>query len=163
LHPLDDGLVDWARIVRQMATQWGVAERVAVIDGGAIETVLRDAAAVVTVNSTAGMTALAQGVPLMALGDAIYDLPGLTFQGKLDELWSKATPPNPQLYDAFRRVLAARCLISGGFFSEAGIGLAVHAAVNRLGAAEPQPRRADIAEDDTLVETGAFAISTAAE
>lgn len=162
LHPLDDGLVDWARIVRQTAAQWSVAERIAVIDGGAIEAVLPHTAAMVTVNSTAGMQALAQGIPVMALGNAIYDLPGLTFQGKLEDFWSEATPPDPQLYDAFRRVLAARCLIPGGFF-EAGIGLAVDAAVDRLKAAEPQPRRADIAEDGTLTETGAFAISTAAE
>ena len=34
LHPLDDGLVDWGRIVRRTAAQFGVAERVIAIDGG---------------------------------------------------------------------------------------------------------------------------------
>jgi hypothetical protein len=51
------------------------------------------------------------------------------------------------LFDAFRRVLAARCLIPGSFFNEAGLRLAVDAAIERLeaiyaraarGAAEPQ-------------------------
>jgi capsular polysaccharide export protein len=163
LHPLDDGLVDWARVVRQIAARGGVAERVMIIDGGAIETVLDHARAVVTINSTVGMTALAQGLPVIALGNAIYDLPGLTFRGTLDDFWRAPAPPDPQLYDAFRRVLAARSMIPGGFFSEAGLRLAVDAAVHRLEAAEPRARRAGVAESDALVETGALAMPTAAE
>lgn len=163
LHPLDDGLVDWARVVRQVAARRGVAERVIVIDGGAIEEVLDHARAVVTINSTAGMQGLARGTPVIALGHAVYNLPGLTVQGALDDFWRAPTPPDAQLYDAFRRVLAARAMIPGGFFSEAGLRVAVDAAVNRLGAAEQQPRRAGVAENRTLVETGAHAIPTAAE
>jgi capsular polysaccharide export protein len=134
-----------------------------IIDGGAIETVLDHARAVVTINSTVGMTALAQGLPVIALGNAIYDLPGLTFRGTLDDFWRAPAPPDPQLYDAFRRVLAARSMIPGGFFSEAGLRLAVDAAVHRLEAAEPRARRAGVAESDALVETGALAMPTAAE
>ena len=163
LHPLDDGLADWACVVRQIAALHGVAERVIVIDGGNIETVLRYARAVVTINSTAGMQALAQGVSVIALGNAIYDFPGLTFQGELDDFWRAPTPPDAQLYDAFRRVLAARAMIPGGFFSEAGLRLAINAAVNRLEAAEPQTRHTVIAENDPLVETARLAIPTAAE
>ncbi|HEV2187690.1 MAG TPA: capsular biosynthesis protein, partial [Stellaceae bacterium] len=162
LHPLDDGLADWACVVRQIAALHGVAERVIVIDGGNIETVLRYARAVVTINSTAGMQALAQGVSVIALGNAIYDFPGLTFQGELDDFWRAPTPPDAQLYDAFRRVLAARAMIPGGFFSEAGLRLAINAAVNRLEAAEPQTRHTVIAENDPLVETAALAFPTAA-
>ncbi|HXP06795.1 MAG TPA: capsular biosynthesis protein [Stellaceae bacterium] len=162
LHPLDDGLINWTRVARQVAAQSGVTERVVVIDGGAIETVLGNARAVATINSTVGMAALARGVPVIALGDAIYDLPGLTFQDGLDAFWRAPTPPDAQLYDAFRRVLAARSLIPGGFFSEDGLRLAVEAAAERLEAVGA-PRRADIAENATLVETGAHAIPTAAE
>jgi capsular polysaccharide export protein len=152
LHPLDDGLVDWARVVRRGAMQCGVADRVLVVDGGAIETVLPHVRALVTVNSTVGMQALAHGVPVIALGNAIYDLPGLTFQGELDAFWQEPTAPDTRLYDAFRRVLAARCLIPGGFFSEAGLRLAVDAAVARLEAVEA-PSRSAVAEPAALVET----------
>ncbi len=41
-------------------------------------------------------------------------------------------PPDAALFDAFRRVLAARCLIPGSFFNEAGLKLAVEAAIERL-------------------------------
>ena len=75
----------------------------------------------------------------MAVGDAIYDMPGLTFQGRLDEFWSAARPPDPTLFDAFRRVLAARVLIPGSFFNNAGIESAVAAAIDRIEATAPRP------------------------
>ena len=43
------------------------------------------------------------------------------------------------MFDAFRRVLAARCLIPGSFFSERGLRLAVEAAVDRLEAIDFAP------------------------
>ena len=86
----------------------------------------------VTVNSTVGTLALACGLPVIALGKAIYDIPGLTFRGGLDRFWTAPTPPDTALFDAFRRVLANRCLIPGSFFNEAGLKLAVDAAIDRL-------------------------------
>ncbi len=161
LHPLDDGLINWARVVRKTAAACGVAERVVVIDGGDIGMVLQRAHAVVTINSTVGMQALARGVPVIALGNAIYDLSGLTCQNGLDAFWQAPAPPDAQLYGAFRRVLAARCLIPGGFFSEAGLRLAVEAAVQRLESAEPPPvKRAAVAEPAALVETELAELST---
>jgi capsular polysaccharide export protein len=65
----------------------------------------------------------------LSWGTAIYNLPGLTFQGTLDDFWQAQTPPDERLYDALRRVLAARSMICGGFFSETGLQLAVNAAV----------------------------------
>src|SRR6266436_5754325 len=88
--------------------------------------------AVVTVNSTVGTLALAGGLPVMALGKAVYDIAGLTYQGELDAFWRAAPSPDAALFDAFRRVLAARCLIPGSFFNESGLRLAGDAAIERL-------------------------------
>jgi capsular polysaccharide export protein len=132
LHPLDSGLFDWAGITRHIAAAAGVAERVLFLDGGDIEAVLALCRGVVTVNSTAGARALAQGLPVKALACPLYDLPGLTFAGALDDFWHAPMPPDAGLFDAFRRVLAARALIPGDFFSERGLALAVEAAVTRL-------------------------------
>jgi capsular polysaccharide export protein len=74
----------------------------------------------------------------MALGKAVYDMPGLTYQGHLDDFWTHAAPPEAKLFDAFCRVLAARCMIPGSFFNEMGLRLAVEAAVERLEAARPR-------------------------
>ena len=101
---------------------------------------LAPAAGVVTVNSTAGLQSLREGKPVITLGKALYDMPGLTFRHGLDRFWTEATPPDPALVDAPRRVLAAHCLIRGGFFSAAGITEAVGHAVARLEAAADAAR-----------------------
>jgi capsular polysaccharide export protein len=141
LHPLDSGLVDWAAITGHLAAELGIAERLTILDGGDLGKLLARKPAVVTVNSTVGTLALACGLPVIALGKAIYDIAGLTFQGELDEFWHSPTRPDAVLFDAFRRVLAARCLIPGSFFNEAGLAIAVDAAVERLEAAYARPAR----------------------
>ena len=131
-HPLDNGLIAWGRFAMRRAAEAGVADRLLWLPELPFGPVLAPAAGVVTVNSTAGLQALREGKPVVALGAAIYDMPGLTFQGGLDRFWTEATAPDPALVDALRRVLAAHCLIRGGFFSEDGITEAVGHAVVRL-------------------------------
>ena len=86
----------------------------------------------VTVNSTIGITALAANIPVIALGTAIYGLPGLTHQAHLDVFWRAPQPPDAALFAAFHRVVAARTQINGGFYSAQGIALAVEGALQRL-------------------------------
>ena len=117
------------------------------LDGGELSKLLARADGVVTVNSTVGAAALANGLPVIALGSAVYDIPGLTYQGDLDRFWTEAVPPDAELFDAFRRVLAAHCMIPGSFFNEKGLEIAVEAAVRRLEAAYARPAR-NLAEDN---------------
>jgi hypothetical protein len=109
-----------------------------VVDGGDLDKIVARRA-VVTVNSTVGGLALARGLPVIALGRAVYDIPGLTHQGEFAEFWNAPKPPEADLFDAFRRVVAARCLIPGSFFSERGVRLAVEAAIDRLEAIDFAP------------------------
>ncbi|MEO3470238.1 capsular biosynthesis protein [Roseomonas sp. CAU 1739] len=131
-HPLDNGLIGWGRFAMRRAAEAGVPDRLLWLPELPFGPVLASATGVVTVNSTAGLQSLREGKPVVALGAAIYDLPGLTFQHGLDRFWTEASPPDPALVDALRRVLAAHCLIRGGFFSEDGISEAVGHAVARL-------------------------------
>jgi len=140
-HPLDNGLTDWGRVARRLAAAAGVAERLLWLPELPFSPVLALAAGVVTVNSTAGLQALREGKPVVVLGEAIYDMPGLTFRHGLDRFWTEAAPPDPRLVDALRRVLAAHCLIRGGFFSAEGMAEAVRNAVPRLEAAGQAPAR----------------------
>lgn len=159
LHPLDSGLVDWAAITGYLAVEFGIADRVVILDGGDLGKVLARQPAVVTVNSTVGALALACGLPVVALGKAVYDVAGLTFQGELDDFWGGPTPPDATLFDAFRRVLAARCLIPGSFFNEAGLTLAVNAAVDRLEATYARPARGEAARSAAAASPITAAIS----
>lgn len=131
-HPLNSGMIDWSGHVTAQAARLGLADRVEFVDGGVLELMLERAAGVVTVNSTVGFLALGYGVPTIAMGAAIYGIPGLTFQGALDDFWTSGEQPDPKLFDAFRRVVARRTQLNGGFFSERGIELAVGAAIERL-------------------------------
>ena len=73
-------------------------------------------------------------------------------QGELDDFWRAPTPPDAALFDAFRRVLAARCLIPGSFFNEAGLRLAVGAAIERLEATYARAARG-VARPPAGIET----------
>jgi capsular polysaccharide export protein len=131
-HPLDNGLTDWRALVAQIAESTGVGDRILYLEGGDLEPLLKRSAGVVTVNSTVGFLALAFGRPVVALGDAIYDMPRLTFQQGLNRFWKELTAPDPVVFDAFRRVAVARTQLNGGFFSRGGLELAVAGAVARL-------------------------------
>jgi capsular polysaccharide export protein len=86
----------------------------------------------VCVNSTSATLALAKGTPVCTIGEAIYDMPGLTHQGHLDTFWTKPTPPEPGLYRDFRRVLVDRCLVRGGLASESAVATLVEGLAQRL-------------------------------
>lgn len=157
-HPLDPGLTDWRRQTVTAASRHGIADRVVYVRGSRIEKILAGAAGVVTVNSTVGFLALAASVPTVALGKAIYDMPGLTFRHGLDRFWTEGAPPDAETFDAFRRIVADRTQINGGFFSTTGLDRAVAGAVARLEQAAairdtvvtlpratPQPRGAGLA------------------
>jgi capsular polysaccharide export protein len=132
LHPLDPGLTPWRRLVEQTAEQHGAGGRVLFVDGGDLNAMLRMAAGCVTVNSTVGLEALREGCPLKVLGNAVFDVEGLTFQGPLDAFWMQAVSPDPELADAFIRLLAGAVHIRGGYYTQDALDAAVPATVERL-------------------------------
>ncbi len=150
-HPLENGLADWKRIALAEAEACGLGDRALYLEVGDIAPLVAGARGVVTINSTTGTLALAAGVPVLALGQAVYDIPGLTDQGELDSFWSAPTPPDPRVWDAVRRTLVARCLVRGGLFSEEGLSVLVAGAAERLlGAGLAQPRTVAAASVEDL-------------
>ena len=131
-HPLDNGVVDWREEVWSMAQLLGVADRVDYMSYGDIVPVAERAKGVIVINSTSGTLALDMDVPVVALGQAVYDIADITFQDGLDRFWTEATPPDRETFNAFRRVLVERCLIPGGFFSEEALDKVVRHAVARF-------------------------------
>ncbi len=131
-HPLDNGVRDWRQETNDIATLYGVADRVDYLGWGDIVPVTRRALGMITINSTSGTLALAEGIPVVALGHAIYDIADITFKGGLDAFWFNPTPPDPVTFAALRRVLVDRCLIPGGFFSDEALDKVVRHAIARL-------------------------------
>ncbi|OIQ83908.1 capsule polysaccharide biosynthesis protein [mine drainage metagenome] len=131
-HPWDPALHDWQRCMRARAEELGVADRVHYLRGGNLDELIRASRGVVTVNSTTGLRAVQLGRALQVLGQAVYDVAGLSHQRGLDTFWTGAQPPDPALAADFLKALAATVQIRGVFFSEPGLGDAVRTAVQRL-------------------------------
>jgi capsular polysaccharide export protein len=138
VHPIDNGLSRWAVRIGEAAERHGVGPRVFVADGGNTDNLIGRSAGIVTVNSTVGLTALGLGKPVIALGSAIYDVPGLTFQDSLAAFWQRPTPPDADLFDAFTRALAATTQVRGGFIGGQAIRAGVENVAERL--LEPEDR-----------------------
>ena len=136
-HPLDNGVRDWRLETTALARLNGLGDRVDYLDGGDIVAIARNSNGMVTINSTSGTLALALGVPVIALGQAVYDIDGVTFQGALDDFWRDPGKPDEPTFDAFRRVLIDRCLIPGGFFSDEALAKVIEGVVARFEAGSP--------------------------
>lgn len=131
-HPLDSSFFNWNRFIEKRAGRLEIADRVYFIDGGDLDSLAAGAEGMVCVNSTSATLALAAGTPVCTLGDAVYNVPGLTFDGHLDDFWTDPEPPIPGLYGAFRRVIVDRCLVRGGLASESAVRTLVQSMVEKL-------------------------------
>ncbi len=132
LHPLDNGLANFRMQADRIARELNLGDRVIVMDGGHLPSLLAKSEGIVLVNSTTGLSALHRGRPLKVLGNAMFDVPGLTYQGSLDDFWRQGSEPDMDLFAAFRRVVLARAQLNGSFFTREGIELAVDAAMDRM-------------------------------
>lgn len=137
-HPLDPGFVDYGSLVARLARLHDVAGRVDYVDTGDASALLPRAQGIITVNSTVGTAALKLGRPVIVLGTAIYNLPGLTFQGPLDAFWREAPAPDAELFRRFRNVVIHTTQLHGGFYTAESVALAV-ANSHRLLLAERSP------------------------
>lgn len=150
-HPMDNGCINWPRVVARQAREAGLAGRVLFLDGGDLAQMLRHAAGCVVVNSTVGLHALRAGCPVICRGIAVYDMAGLTHQGGLDRFWMEPDRPDPQGVAALLRLMAAAIHVRGDFLSPDGRQAAIAAMVARLeeglarpyGAFLPVPPRLD--------------------
>lgn len=136
-HPLDSGLQDYAAHACRLASAAGIADRVHYVESGALGPLLAAAAGLVTINSTSGLAALMQGCPTCTLGQAVYDLPGMTFQGGLERFWAFAQPPESALTTAFVRTLVHTTQLRGNPYTASGVELALRGIDRFL--AEPSP------------------------
>lgn len=131
LHPLDSGLERRAARCRRLARRWGLSERVDILRGGDLATLLKGARGVVLVNSTVGLHALRLSVPVLACGSAIYDIPGLTHQGPMPTFFKSPQPVGAELLPIFLRALST-IQVKGSFFHPEGRRAAIAEIVARL-------------------------------
>lgn len=117
-HPMARGYRDYSVLIGRLARDAGIERRVRYIHDQHLPTLLKHANGVVVVNSTVGLSSLYHGAPTKVCGKALYDMPGLTYQGTLDEFWSDAlyAKPDRRLYQRFRNYLVAGTQLNGSFY-----------------------------------------------
>jgi capsular polysaccharide export protein len=117
-HPMDRGSRDYSGVIKDIAAQKGLQGRIFYVHDQHLPTLLDHAKGVVVINSTVGMQALDHGKPVIALGQALYDIPGLTFQGPLESFWTQATesPPVASLYRRFRSHMIRTTQLNGSVY-----------------------------------------------
>ncbi|MFX1739946.1 capsular biosynthesis protein [Paraburkholderia sp. A1RI_3L] len=118
-HPLDRGHNDYGQFIRQLCREYGVVGRVLYIHDQHLPTLLVHAAGLVVVNSTVGLSGVHHGLAVKALGEPVYGIVGLVFQGDLDAFWREAHTfrPDMALYRRFRRWLIDHTQLNGSFYA----------------------------------------------
>ncbi|MDO5605699.1 MAG: capsule biosynthesis protein CapA [Paracoccus sp. (in: a-proteobacteria)] len=116
-HPLEDGRSALSRDIRAKAAQLGISPRVHHMPGGKLAPLLGHARSVVTVNSTSAQQALWRGLPVRALGRAVYDKPGLVAGQGLGEFFIRPMRPDSGSYRVYRDYLLETSQIPGGFYA----------------------------------------------
>jgi len=124
-HPLDMGLINYSRAIHSLARRFHLIGRVNYLETGDMLALLLNVRGVVTVNSTVGSLALQLKCPTVTLSDPIYNLPGLTFQGSLNDFWLERPVPDAELFRRYRNTVIHATQVNGGFYSPRGIELAI--------------------------------------
>ncbi len=133
LHPLDPWFIDYKEIITNLLSKYNInKDRVYYLEAGDLNKLLSQCQGTVLVNSTVGTSALSANCPVIALGSAIYNIEGLTFQGSLDDFWQNNSPPDKALFAAFRQCYIKHTQINGSFYNQQGIAMAVSASVEKL-------------------------------
>lgn len=115
-HPMDRGNRDYGPALRGLARELGIEQRLLSVHDLHLPTLLKHARGVVTVNSTVGLSAIHHGVPVKVLGDAIYDLAGLTARLPLERFWIEQPAPERAIYQAFTKYLRWTNQHNGNFY-----------------------------------------------
>jgi capsular polysaccharide export protein len=134
-HPLDPGLVDLARMTHVLAVERGIADRVDFIDGGNLAALCRASAGMVVNNSSAALSALGFSTPAKVLGEAFFDIEGLTDQKPINAFWTNPTPPDDALFNRFKAHVIARTQVNGNYHEPKALKPTARALARKFAAA----------------------------
>jgi capsular polysaccharide export protein len=116
-HPMDRGHRLYGPLIKRLGKEFGVSDRVIYVHDLPMPELLTHARAVVTINSTAGISALIHNKPLKVMGNALYDIKGLTYQGHLHQFWQAGFKPDMKLFKRFRGHLLEQTQINHVYYS----------------------------------------------
>ncbi|MEY8204185.1 MAG: capsular biosynthesis protein [Bermanella sp.] len=117
-HPMDRGHVHYGGLIKKQAGRLGIANQVSYIHDQHLPTLLKSCEGVVTINSTTALQAFYHGAPVLVMGYAFFDMPGLTHQGSVLSFWQKPESSAVEFPDRFRAYILQHGQINGSFYIE---------------------------------------------
>tara|TARA_R110002073_G_scaffold256849_5_gene419562 strand:+ start:14194 stop:15447 length:1254 start_codon:yes stop_codon:yes gene_type:complete len=115
-HPLDRAYRDYTHLLDTLASKLGIGDRIHYIHDQHLPTLLKHARGVVTMNSTVGTSALYHHAPVKVMGQAIYNMPELTYQGSLANFFCEIDKVDTQLFSDFNRWMRETNQFNGSFY-----------------------------------------------
>ena len=117
-HPMDRAYRDYTQLWESLSEGYGLQGRLIYVHDLHLPHVLPHARGVVVVNSTVGLSALLHDVPVKVCGRAIYDIPGITYPGRLKSFWKEAPlhKPDPTVLQGFRSYLIEHTQLNGSMY-----------------------------------------------
>lgn len=119
-HPLDNGVIDLSKLIRDTAAKRGLQDRVFFIDTGKLVPLLQMAISVTAVNSTACHQSLRRGIPTLVLGKAVYNHPEIVPHMRLADFFRLRPVGERQHYERLVELLRLTCQVNGGYYGKAG-------------------------------------------
>ena len=133
VHTMERGHNNLTPLIRRIAAENRVSERVDVIETGSLGLLTRHSAGMITINSTSAFSAIFHGVPLMVLGRAIYAHPSLaTLGAAFDSFWTTTHVASPSVRADYIKWIKEETLKPGDFYADAGIDVAVRGITEKL-------------------------------
>jgi capsular polysaccharide export protein len=115
-HPMDRGFNNYQRFIKKLCYAYDLNQRVFYCHDSHLPTLLKHAKGTITVNSTVGISSLHHGTPTKVLGNAIYNIEGMTSQKELHEFWKISCKPCVHKFSKFTRFLKENNQIPGSFY-----------------------------------------------
>jgi len=125
-HSIDRAYNDYGAIINNLLEKYNISKRRCYyVHDLHLPTLLTYTRGVVLVNSTVGMLGLHYSCPMKVCGKAIYDIEGLTFQGKLNDFWKKAETfkVDIELWEKFRDYVISETQLNGSIYRKTQGGL----------------------------------------
>lgn len=118
-HPMNRGHRRYGPLLKEQVARLGGAPlrgRIHYLRDGHLPTLLEHAQGTVLINSTVGLSSMFHATPVKPLGQALYDQPGLTFQGELDDFWRNPGQVDTEQFRRFLASLVAQTQLPGSFY-----------------------------------------------
>jgi capsular polysaccharide export protein len=133
-HPMDRGFIDYRPFLQTLKQRFMLASSVLFFYELNLPQLYPMLRAVVTINSTVGLSALHHGVATKCLGRAIYDYVGLTDPQPLDTFWQAPAAVSMANFERFKQSLIAHTQLNGSFYKQ--FGMASEAICQRIESAQ---------------------------